>query len=70
MADNKSLEDRFRAHVGVTFPAGSLEKFKEYADAQGKSLSALICELLDKQIEKDGLCIPKRAKSEEYQMWI
>ena len=47
-------EDRFKAHVGLTFPAGSLEKFKEYADAQGKSLSALICELLDKQIEKDG----------------
>ena len=51
MAD---MEDRFRVHVAVTFPAGSLEKFKEYAQSKGKSLPNLICELLDKEIEKDG----------------
>ena len=39
--------------VSFRIPKGTREKYKAYAESQGKSLNALIIELLDERISRD-----------------
>lgn len=39
--------------VSLRIPKGTREKYKAYAESQGKSLNALIIELLDERISRD-----------------
>lgn len=40
--------------VQLRIPKGSKERYKEFADKQGKSLTALIVELLERAMASDG----------------
>lgn len=40
--------------VQLRIPKGSKERYKVYADKQGKSLTALIVELLERDIKASG----------------
>ena len=40
--------------VQLRIPKGSKERYKEYSDKQGKSLTALIVELLEHAIKASG----------------
>ena len=39
--------------VSLRIPKGTRKKYKAYAESQGKSLNALIIELLDERISRD-----------------
>lgn len=39
--------------VSLRIPKGIREKYKAYAESQGKSLNALIIELLDERMSRD-----------------
>lgn len=39
--------------VSLRIPKGTREKYKAYAESQGKSLNALIIELLDERMSRD-----------------
>ena len=42
-----------RENLNINLPLGSKDKYKAYAQKQGKSLTALIIDLLEKDIEKN-----------------
>ena len=39
--------------VSLRIPKGTIEKYKAYAESQGKSLNALIIELLNERMSRD-----------------
>ena len=39
--------------ISLRIPKGTREKYKAYAESQGKSLNALIIELLNERISRD-----------------
>ena len=41
-----------RDKLTLNLPLGYKERYRDYAESQGKSLTALIMELMDKEIEK------------------
>ncbi|MFR7908285.1 MAG: hypothetical protein ACLU4K_08705 [Oscillospiraceae bacterium] len=43
-----------REKLTLNFPLGYKDKYKQFADSQGISLTSLIIELIDKEIEKQG----------------
>lgn len=40
--------------IKIRVPKGTRERYKQFADSQGKSLNALIIELLDREIAEKG----------------
>ena len=43
-----------REKLTLNLPLGSKERYKGYAERKGKSLTGLIIELIEKDIERDG----------------
>lgn len=43
-----------REKLTLNFPLVYKDKYKQFADSQGISLTSLIIELIDKEIEKQG----------------
>lgn len=43
-----------RENLNVNLPLGTKARYKAYAESQGKSLTALIIELLEREIEDNG----------------
>ena len=55
-ATNKAVQKYCKANydnITVRVPKGKREVYKEYAESQGKSLNALIVELLDREMSRD-----------------
>lgn len=55
-ATNKAVQKYCKANydnITVRVPKGKREVYKEYAESQGKSLNALIIELLNERISRD-----------------
>lgn len=55
-ATNKAVQKYCKANydnITVRVPKGKREVYKEYAESQGKSLNALIIELLDERMSRD-----------------
>ena len=42
-----------REKLTLNFPLGSKQRYKDYAEKRGKSLTGLIIELIENEIEKD-----------------
>lgn len=40
-----------RENLNINLPMGAKAKYKQYAESKGKSLTALILELLDKEMQ-------------------
>ena len=53
-AKNRTIKymNEKRDKLGLNLPLGYKERYRAFAESQGKSLTALIMELLDKEIEK------------------
>lgn len=54
-ADFKRQNDYNRINydrISIMLPKGTREVYKEYAQKNGMSLNALVCKLLDKEINK------------------
>lgn len=43
-----------RENLNVNLPLGAKDRYKAYAEQQGKSLTTLIVELLEREIEEHG----------------
>lgn len=56
----KSLAKNFEK-LNLTLKKGLKDKYKAYADTKGLSVTALICKLLDAEIEKDGFTYEKES---------
>lgn len=52
-ASMKYMADK-REHLNINLPLGTKERYKKHAEAQGKSLTALIIELLEQDIKERG----------------
>lgn len=55
-ATNKAVQKYCKANydnITVRVPKGKREVYKEYAESQGKSLNALIIELLNERMSRD-----------------
>lgn len=55
-ASNKAVQKYCKANyddIKVHVAKGSREKYKAFAESQGKSLNALIVELLDREMSRD-----------------
>ncbi len=55
-ATNKAVQKYCKANyddIKVRVPKGNREKYKTFAESQGKSLNALIIELLDEKMSRD-----------------
>lgn len=55
-ATNKAVQKYCKANyddIKVRVPKGAREKYKAFAESQGKSLNGLIVELLDKELDKE-----------------
>ena len=55
-ATNKAVQKYCKANyddIKVRVPIGNREKYKTFAESQGKSLNALIIELLDEKMSRD-----------------
>ena len=53
---NKAVQKYCKANyddIKVRVPKGEREKYKAFAEGQGKSLNALIVELLDREMSRD-----------------
>lgn len=53
-AKNRTIKymNEKRDKLGLNLPLGYKERYRAFAESQGKSLTALIMELLEKEIEK------------------
>lgn len=55
-ATNKAVQKYCKANyddIKVRVPKGDREKYKTFAESQGKSLNALIVELLEERMSRD-----------------
>ena len=55
-ATNKAVQKYCKANydnITVRVPKGKREVYKEYAESQGKSLNALIIEMLNERMSRD-----------------
>ena len=43
-----------RDKLTLNFPLGAKERYRSYAESKGKSLTALIAELIEADMEKNG----------------
>lgn len=48
-----------RDALNLNFPKGSKDKYKAYAQSKGVSLTKLICDLIEKDMEAAGFAAPE-----------